>query len=167
MGIRDCIKTYERILRLIVLCLMVVSGFAIMSMMFLTCADVSLRYFWKGIPGTLDMVQILGAIALAGALPYTTAVKGHVAIEYFFHKLPGIGRIAVDTIVRSLGILLFLLLAWRNAIYGLDLLDSNRVTSTIQIPIFWLPWFIGLCCLVMSLVILYNLTHPGKVMIKP
>ena len=50
------------------------------------------------ITGALDLGKGCGALVIAGALPYTTAVKGHVAIEYFFHKLGRRGRIVVDTL---------------------------------------------------------------------
>jgi TRAP-type C4-dicarboxylate transport system permease small subunit len=161
------VRAYESALRGIVLLMMGVSGLAILGVMGVTCVDVAMRVFRASLVGTVDMVSILGAVAMAGALPYTTAVKGHVAIEFFFRMLPWAGRVAVDSVVRSAGILLFLLLAWRNVLYGLDFLSSNRVSQTLQAPLFWLPWTFAACCFVVALVILYNLTHPGKVMIQP
>jgi hypothetical protein len=53
------------------------------------------------VDATLCPVELLGAIAIAGALPSTTACQGHVAIEFSLKKLPGCGRIIVDAIERD------------------------------------------------------------------
>ena len=160
-------QTYTAILRALVYGLVVVSGIGIFVMIITICTDVVLRRFGHPVIGAYDIVKIAGAITLATALPYTTAVKGHVAIEYFFHKLNRIGRLVVDTIVRLLGISLFGFLGWRSFLYGGEMLRSGQVTQTLELPIFWLPWVIGVCCIVVMLVIFYNLLHPNKEMIKP
>jgi TRAP-type C4-dicarboxylate transport system permease small subunit len=145
------------------------SGAALFIMIGVICADVLLRLpgINKPFVGAYDIVRIAGAITLAGALPYTTAVKGHVAIEYFFHKLGRTSRIVVDSAMRLLSIILFAFLGWRSVGYGQDLYRNNQVSQTLQIPLFWLPWVIGLCCFVSLLVIAYQLACPKQEMIKP
>ena len=144
-----------------------VAALGIVTMMGITCVDVVLRTFSRPLTGALDMVMIAGAITIAGALPYTTAVKGHVAIEYFFQMLSRRWRLVVDTIVRLMVITLFGLLARQCVIYGLSLKQSGEVTATLQVPIFWVPWVLAGSCAVTCLVVLYNLLYPGKAMIKP
>ena len=99
--------------------------------------------------------------------PYTTAVKGHVAVEYFFHKMSHRGRMVTDVIVRLLGMGLFGCLVWRNIIYGTMLKHNGVVSMTLQLPVFWLPYLAAFSFGVMVLVIFYNMTHPGREMIKP
>lgn len=145
----------------------VIAGVGVLGMMTVTCVDIVLRAFHRPLVGALDLVQILGCMTLAGALPYTTAVKGHVAIEYFFQKLPRPGRILVDTLTRLCGITLFVLLAWRSYTYGLQLQARGVGTATLQIPLYWIPWVISFTCGVVALVIWHNLTHPGRAMMEP
>lgn len=147
--------------------LAIVSGLAILAMMAITCTDVVLRAFRHPLIGVYDIVKITGVIAITCALPYTTAVKGHVAIEYFFQKLSRKYRIVVDTLARSLGIALFVALAKQSAVYGAYLKSTNQVTSTLQIPVFWIPYVIATSCAVVAMVIVYNLFHPGRGMMKP
>ncbi len=147
--------------------LALLAGLAVLVMMLVTTADVILRRFNHPITGAVDIISILGAVAIACALPYTTAVKGHVAIEYFFHKLPNIGRIAVDTVLRLTAIGLFLLLAWACVAKGVRFWQTHLVSQTLELPLFWLPWLMAVSCLTVALVILYNLTHPGRTMLKP
>jgi len=160
---------YARVLRFVVNALLVVAGLGVLAMMVVTCLDVVMRVPWinRSLIGAYDIVKITGALTLAAALPYTTAVKGHVAIEYFFHKLGRRGRIVVDVVLRLLAMAFFAFLSWRSVVYGLALRESGQVSQTLQLPVFWVPHVIGVCCGVVVLVIAHNLIHPGREMIKP
>ena len=160
---------YDRGLRLVVYGLLAISGAGVLAIMLVTCADVILRLRWINRPfiGAYDIVKILGALSLASSLPYTTAAKGHVAIEYFFHKLNRRGRIVVDSVMRVLTMVLFAFLAWRSVLYGLDFRRTGQVSQTLQLPVFWVPYVIGFCCAIVVLVVGHSLIHPDREMIKP
>lgn len=157
----------DKTLRALVYLLAVVSGLATLTMIVVTMADVLLRKTPWPIIGAYDIVEIAGGVAVAAALPYTTAVKGHVAIEFFYHKLARRGRLFFDVFLRLLSMTLFGFAAWKFIDYGQSLRTANQVSQTLQIPIFWLPWLFAFCFGVMVLVILHNMLHPGKEMIKP
>ena len=143
------------------------SGICIMAMVLITCADVMMRILGHPIIGAYDLVYVSGALAMAGALPYTTALKGHVAIEYFFQKMSKKPRVVIDTVVRLLGMTFFGMLTAESARIGANLKYRGEVTATLQLPIFWVSWMIALCCAFVVLVIFYNMTHPGKALVKP
>lgn len=153
--------------RATVMALAWLSASAVMFMMLVTASDVVLRLVARPITGAYDMVRIACAVAVAGAIPYTTAVKGHVAVEFFFHKLSHRWRARVDFIIRILGISLFLALARQSLRHGGSLRVSGQVTPTLQWPMFWVMYVISFCCVVTAGVIFYHLLHPGKEMIKP
>jgi TRAP-type C4-dicarboxylate transport system permease small subunit len=158
---------YHRALRAVVQALAYVAGASLMVMVLVTTADVILRKFGYSLTGAYDIVKIAAAITMAAALPYTTAIKGHVAIEYFFHKLGRRGRIAVDVLMRLGGMALFSLLAWGCVDYGNSLRARGEVSMTLQLPVFWVPYVLAFSCALVVLIKLYHLTHPGKSMIKP
>lgn len=158
---------YQRVLRVPVVGLAIVAGVGLAVMMSVTCADVVLRIFRISLTGAYDLVKLSGAITIACALPYTTAVKGHVAIEYFFHKLSRRGRIGVDAVIRILVLGLFAVLGWQSVRYGVDLRANNEVSQTLQIPVFWVPWVIAVACGLVVLVTVYHLLRPGQPMIPP
>jgi len=160
-------RAYLRALRAVVLALASVSGLAILAMIAVTCADVVLRAFGRPLTGAFDIVRVAGAVAIACALPYTTAVKGHVAIEYFFQKLNRPGRILVDTVCRLLVMGLFSVFTWQCVMYGNSLRRTGEVSLTLQIPMFWVAYVIAGACAVTVLVKIHNLLHPGREMIKP
>ena len=158
---------YHRALRALVRALAYVAGASLMVMVLVTSADVILRKFSLSLTGAYDIVRIAAALTIAAALPYTTAIKGHVAIEYFFHKLGRRGRVVVDALMRLGGMALFGLLAWGCVDYGNSLRAKGEVSMTLQLPIFWVPYVMALSCLLVVLIKVYHVTHPGKPMIKP
>lgn len=164
---RAAVDVYERVLRWLVNALAAVAGAFLLLMVLITSADVVLRGFSVSLPGAYDLVKIAAAMTVAAALPYTTAIKGHVAIEFFFHKLGRTGRIVVDAFMRLGGMALFGLLAWGCVDYGNSLRATGEVSMTLQLPVFWVPYVLAVSCVLVVLIKLYHLTHPGKPMLKP
>lgn len=158
---------YAGLVRGLVHALVVVAALGLVVMMTLTCVEVVLRVFRVSLTGVYDVVCIAGAITMAAALPYTTACKGHVAIEFFFQRLPRRARIVVDAASRLVVIPLFGFLAVESVSYGMKLRSVGQVTSTLQIPEFWVPYVLAVSCAIVCLVKVYHLFHPGKELIKP
>lgn len=154
-------------LRFVVMALALVAGLALLAMVGIICVDIVMRLLGRSFAGTYDVVRFTGTIAIAGSLPYTTAVKGHVAVEYFFHKLNRIGRILVDTACRVIVVGLFSTFSWQCVQHGNALRTAKEVSLTLGLPLFWLSYIIALACLLTTFVVLYNLFHPGREMIKP
>lgn len=92
--------------------LTVVSCLGLAVMVLVTCGDVLLRALRIPTKGAYDLIKLCGAVTVSCAVPLTTAMKGHVAIEYFFHKLSPRGRVVVDSLMRSVIVIGFALAAW-------------------------------------------------------
>jgi TRAP-type C4-dicarboxylate transport system permease small subunit len=166
-GARRLLDQYHQGLRVLVTFLGLIAGAGLMAMVLVTSLDVVLRVFRISLKGAYDITTIAGALTVAAALPYTTAIKGHVAIEYFFNKLGRRGRIGVDTLMRLVQMALFGFLAWQSVQYGNSLKNSGTVSMTLQLPLFWVPYILSVSCVLVLLVTLYHLLYPGKEMIKP
>jgi TRAP-type C4-dicarboxylate transport system permease small subunit len=165
--LRRWLDAYHRALRALVQALAFVAGVSLMFMVILTTAEVGLRVFRLSFTGAYDLVRIAAAVTLAAALPYTTAIKGHVAIEFFFHKLGRRGRRLVDALMRLTGMALFSLLGWGCIGYGNSLRAMGEVSMTLQLPVFWVPYVLAASCALVVLIKLYHLTHPGQSMLRP
>jgi hypothetical protein len=182
---------YTRALTSLVKGLGIVSGISILLMIAFPVIDVCLRLIslvinfipnavdwfktsqWKGtaivalaLPGAYDLVKIAGVLSLSTGLPYVTAVKGHVAIELVYHKLPKLGRLVVNIVVNIASIAFFAVVFYQGIMYGLSLLGSGEVSTTLQFPIFWIPFVLSFCSVVVMLVIHHVTLHPGKELIK-
>lgn len=142
------------------------SGLGLVTMMAVTCLDVGLRVCGWPIKGAYDIVRVAGAVTIVCALPITTAVKGHVAIEFFFQRLNRRVRLFVDSLMRLLMIGGFLVAACECVNYGNLFLRSGQVTDTIELPIFWVPWLMAASFGVTALVVVFHLVYPGRELVR-
>jgi TRAP-type C4-dicarboxylate transport system permease small subunit len=144
-----------------------IAGAGLLTMVVVTCVDVVLRKLGHPLTGAYDMVKIAAGLTIACALPYTTAVKGHVAVEFFYLRLGRRGRVVADTAIRLLILALFGLFTWGLVAYGTRLKSSGQVSTTLELPLFWVPYVMAFACVVTMLVTLYHLLHPGRALLKP
>lgn len=143
-----------------------ISCLGLAAMVVVICGDVALRIIGHPVKGAYDIVRVAGAVSIACSLPITTAMKGHVAIEYFFQKLSRRWRVAVDSVMRLLTIGAFLLASYECVGYGVRFLKNSQVTDTIEMPIFWVPWLMAVSFGVTALVVVFHLMYPGREMVK-
>jgi len=167
-GLRRIWSLYEQGARTLVLAWGVVAGAAVVGMIVVTVADVVMRaLFHHPITGSYDLVKVQGLLAIACAMPYTTAVKGHIAVEFLFQKMGRRNRVVVDTLCRLAGMVLWLVLAWQMVLYAESMRRSGEVTPTLQLPVHPIVFATAVSCALMVPVKLYHLLHPGKAMVKP
>jgi TRAP-type C4-dicarboxylate transport system permease small subunit len=165
---RHILEIYSKVVRILVMGLAVLGAVAVLIMMGVTWVDVVMRIFGTALKGSADVARVTGAMAAGCALPYTTAVKGHVAVEFFFQRLGRTGRVLVDTLMRLLGMTLFGWFAWCCARLGHQYQTPLlEVYDTLPIPKAAVLYLLSFCCGVVVLVILHNMLHPGREMIKP
>jgi len=145
----------------------VVSAVALGAMALLTCADVAMRMAGFAFTGAYDIVGIFAVLAVAGALPLTTAMKGHVAIEFFFGKLGRRTRLAVDSVMRATMIAALGFAVRGFWLQGVKIRVANDVSSTLQIPLFWTYWVLAAACALTAVVVVFHLVKPGKEMMRP
>ena len=138
-----------------------VAAAAVTVMMVLTCADIILRIFRHPIPGTYEMVGLLGAIVVSFSLGYTSLMRGHISVEFIVQKLPKRAQIIIDSINSLLGTALFGLITWQSMLYASNLMRTGEVSMTVQMPIYPFVYGIaigsGMLCLVLLIEFLQSL----------
>lgn len=160
----ECYRRFTGVLSLILAAL---SGIALLSIIVITLVDVVGRRLGAPLHGAIDLIQLLACLSCAAALPYITAVKGHIAVEFFFQRLPPRQRVFWDTLNRICVIVFFTYLAQTCFAHGNRLLAKNAVALSLGIPLFWILWVMGVSFVLALTVVLYNLTHPGQEMLRP
>ncbi len=127
---------------------------ALIVMMFLTLADVILRAVSQPIPGTYELVGILGAIVIGFGLPYTSMLRGHVIMDFLTERLPASAQAVLHPITRILGIVFFLVAAWNLCLLANDYRIAHEVTLTLKLPLYPIPYGIAFCCFAECLILL-------------
>ena len=127
------------------------------AMMFLTAADVVLRYFFnKPITGDYELVQFMLAITVALGLAYCGLEKGHVTIDVVTSRLPRRARAIIDSFVGLLGILTAAITTWQACFYIITLHDSQVLSTVLLIPVY--P-FVAVTALGLALYTLVLISH--------
>ena len=158
---------YRRATAFFCVALAALAGVSMMAFLALTLADIVGRQIGRPIQGAVDVVQLLACLCASAAMPYVTAVKGHIAVEFFFQRFPKRARVFWDTINRLLVISLFMYLSWSCFQHGKRLFETHAVGLSLNVPIFWVLYVMGFSFCLCILVVIYNLTHPGREMIRP
>ncbi|NLC72124.1 MAG: TRAP transporter small permease, partial [Desulfuromonadaceae bacterium] len=120
----------------------------------LTTLDVVLRLFKSSIPGTYEIIGLLGALVSSFALGYTSVEKGHIAVDFLTSRLSPTCQALITAVNAAVATILFALVTWQSAIHGFNLMRRGEVTLTVQIPIhpfvFGVAAGCGLLCLVLT-----------------
>lgn len=119
-----------------------VAAVAVVGMMVLTCLDVLLRLLRTPIPGTYEIVCMLGAVFVSFSLARTTVDRGHIAVDFLVQRLPDRFQHAVEALNAGICALLFTVVSRQCVIYALDLKASGEVSMTLQMPLF--PFVFGI-----------------------
>ena len=135
-----------------------VAAVAIFAMMVLTCVDVFLRYFFrKPIPGTYEIVALLGAVAASFAMAHTLAKKGHVAVSLIVQMFPKRLQAIIESFISIFGIVLFGLITWQSILYGMDCQRAGEVSLTLELPFYPIIYGVALGAAVVCLVLIVDL----------
>ncbi|MEW6669584.1 MAG: TRAP transporter small permease [Thermodesulfobacteriota bacterium] len=124
-------------------------------MMFLTAADVILRYlFNRPIVGAFDLTEYMMTILISFGLAYCAMMKGHVTVDLIVSRLPQRVQAVIDCVTGLLSLGLFSLISWQ-CFVNVKLLYASGVTSTVLlIPVFPFVGVIGIGSAMLTLILL-------------
>jgi TRAP-type C4-dicarboxylate transport system permease small subunit len=143
-----------RVIRQLSLKLSFIAEVALAFMMFLTAADVLLRYlFNRPIAGAYELTEYAMAVFIGTGIAYCGILKGHVDVDILVGKLrPRVQAIfAVFTGLLSLG--LFALITWNTFVLMQNVRSLDTTSPALVIPVFPFIALVGAGCGLLTLVI--------------
>lgn len=136
-----------------------IAAAALIIMMVLTTLDVILRLFKSSIPGTYEIIGLLGAVVASFALGYTSVEKGHIAVDFLVMRFSPKAQALVGAINALVATSLFCIITWQSLLYALDLMKKGQVTLTLQLPIYPFVFGIAAGCGLLALVLMVEFLH--------
>ena len=131
---------------------------ALLSMMFLTTADVVGRYFFnKPVLGAFELTEFLVLILIFSFLAHSQAKKSHVAVDLIFDHLPAKIRTAVNFLNHLVCFGFMILIAYRGIIRALEIMEYHEATTNLGIVKYPFAFFVVLGCAALSLEYLRDL----------
>ena len=122
-------------------------------MMFLTAADVALRYlFNRPIMGSYELTGFMMALLISFGLAYCGVEKGHVIVDLAISRFPQRTKTIVGSVTCLFSLVLLSLITWQGAIYAKLQFYSHYSSTVLMIPFFpfvgAVAFGIGIFCLV-------------------
>jgi len=162
---------FEKTSRRLVEVMYYIAGAAITVMMLLTFVDVMLRlattvyakFQWeiiaslKPIPGTYEMVCLLGVVAAAFAMAHTSLQAGHVAVNFVVRLLSEKTQAIFEIVTGIIGFIFFGIVCWQSIEYAFKAKAWGEVSMTLRLPYY--PFIFGIAfsaftvCLVLIVLI--------------
>jgi TRAP-type C4-dicarboxylate transport system permease small subunit len=131
---------------------------AIVAVMIIVCLNVLGRdLFGTPLKGTVDMVSLLGAFVIAGAIAYTQVLKGHICITLFIELLPRPIRTILACLIDFVGTVLFGIISWQTILFAKGTHEIGELSEVLKIPIAPFAVMVSVGCMALTLVLLTDL----------
>jgi TRAP-type transport system small permease protein len=142
--------------------LYVLAGAVLACMILLTLFDVILRNFGHPITGSMEFIQYGGAIVFGFSIPYGTMLGAQVIVDILTEKLsPGKKRM-FHVLTRSVGILIFLFVAYNFFAYAMDVRKTGERTASFKIPYYPFAFALSFSFLMQSFTVFCDLIRRVK-----
>jgi TRAP-type C4-dicarboxylate transport system permease small subunit len=139
---------------------------SVLGVMAVTCINSVLRVFGLPIPGDFDFIMLLGAMAVAFALPYCTLQKGHTTVELVVSRLPKRIQAVIDIFTGILSICFFSFVCWQFLVYATVMFRSGEITHTARLPFFPFLYLVSIMFLLFCLVLVLDLVKSIKKLVR-
>jgi TRAP-type C4-dicarboxylate transport system permease small subunit len=134
-----------------------IAGLVLAFMIVLTLCDVILRNLGHPITGSMEIIQYGGSIVFGFSIPYATWIGAQVVVDLVTQRLDLKNRKRIKAVTRSVGIVIFLFIAYNFFIYALDVKRTGELTASFKIPYYPFCFAISLSFLFQSLTIFCDL----------
>jgi TRAP-type C4-dicarboxylate transport system permease small subunit len=128
-----------------------IAEIVVVLMMMITVIDVALRTFGTPIPGTYELVAMMGALVVGFAIAKTSWDRGHVYVDMLIENRSPAVKNAFFVSTRILGIVIYGLITWSLTRKGIIFHRSNEVTMTLRLPLYPVAFALALCFAMESL----------------
>ena len=103
-------------------------------------------------PGVIELIGYSQAVMIVFALAFTQLIHQHIRVEMIFSRLPGTLQSLLEILSSIFLFLLFSVLVWQFASYGMTLQRSGQYSITLGLPIHFIVWVIALALIPSALV---------------
>ncbi|MCP4232398.1 MAG: TRAP transporter small permease [Aestuariibacter sp.] len=107
------------------------------------CDVIGRRFFDAPITGTIELVELGMAIAAFFSMPYAFLTNTHVAAEFLGRLAEGPFSVILALLRGTVLISMMGLMAYATTVKGIDLMENDRVTIELEMPLYPFKFIIG------------------------
>ncbi len=160
------LKRFEKLVESMTLRTAQAAQVAMVFIMVVIVANVILRIPWKPLGGTVELVEMAGAILLALGIAYTAMLKGHIMVGILVEKFPPRARGLTDVIVNFIALVFSFILARELLFYALSMLSRGYETGHLKIPVAPSIFLVAFGFFMLCMVLLLNLLKAAQSLVK-
>lgn len=127
---------------------------ALAGVVFIIVGNIIMRQFWRPIAGTVEIVEILGAVLLAMGIAHCAVKKGHIAVGILVEKLSELKEALVESVTNFIAFIFISLLAWETLVYGAKMMERGYTTGHLLIPLYPFIFLVGIGFVMLAIVLL-------------
>lgn len=128
-----------------------VAAFCLCCMALVTGTDVVGRLMGSPVFGSEEIVTMLAVFVVGLSLPDAHAQRSHIGVEIFVRYMPRALRRALRLITTITALVLFSIVTWRMADYGLTMRESGVRSMNLQLPEYLVVFVLGFGFLIFTL----------------
>jgi TRAP-type C4-dicarboxylate transport system permease small subunit len=126
-------------------------------MMFLTFADVLLRYIFNSpIPGAAELIQFMMGIFVSFCIVYTAHKKSHISVDLLVGSFTESIKRILACILSLVAFLLFLPMAWQAFVYMSVEFHSGLLSPVLYIPVYPFIAIVAIAFVILCLTLLVD-----------
>jgi TRAP-type C4-dicarboxylate transport system permease small subunit len=155
--VRRLINVLDRLSQTLSRWLYWLAGAGLIVMLLLVVGDiVGIKVLAHPIPGGIEMTAFLGVVVIGFAIAWVQVVKGHIQVDFLVMKLSPRLKAGFEAAMAFLGVIFFIILAWRSWDYANTMRITGEVSMTQRIPFFPFIYALAVCYLVTFLVLVVD-----------
>jgi TRAP-type C4-dicarboxylate transport system permease small subunit len=110
----------------------------------------------------MEIIQYGGSIVFGFSIPYATWMGAQVIVDLVTQKLGLENRKRIQAVTRTIGIIMFLFIAYNFFMYALDVNRTGELTASFKIPYYPFCFAISLSFLFQSFTVFCDLMKTLK-----
>lgn len=131
--------------------------FALVMVMLVIVANIFMRVWWKPLPGSYELVEILGAVILSMGAAYCAIQRGHVTVTLLLDKLSKKKQAGVDIFTSLVSFMFISAIGWGLLKFTKMSYDRGLETSTLSIPLYPVYFLVSAGLIMLALTALLQL----------
>ncbi|WP_045214721.1 TRAP transporter small permease subunit [Desulfonatronovibrio magnus] len=109
---------------------------ALVLVMLVIVANILMRAWWKPLPGSYELVEILGAVILSMGAAYCAVTRGHVTVSLLVDRLSKRKQAVVDLLTGTVSFIFISIISWGMIKYGKMVFSRGLETASLSIPLY-------------------------------
>ncbi len=159
-------NTFDRFIRALTWRTSQIGQFALAFAMFIIVANVFLRIPWNPVPGTVEIVELSGAVLYGMGIAYCAVMKGHIMVGVLVDRFSLRVQAIVDIFTTIIALYFTFMLSRELFVFAARMMSRGYTTTNLQLPVFPAIYLVAIGFVILALVLIRDLIKAAVIAIK-